>query len=118
MVSIAIVGAAAAVLRFQLVEPEVLAHLCGAAAAPRWCVARALVIGAFATNGLAIAAVAAGGIAIVTRRSGAALVAGCLGVAGLLLYAVEAGAIAFLLGALALVRSRDRQGHARREQQA
>jgi hypothetical protein len=117
-VSIAIAAAAAAFLRFQLVEPEALAHLCDAAAAPWWCTLRAVVIAAFATNALAIAAVAAGGVALATRRSGAALAAACLGVAGLVLYAVEAGAIGFLLGALALARARERQPGARGEQQA
>jgi hypothetical protein len=110
--------AVAAVVRFQIVEPEATAHLCGAAAAPWWCALRATVIAVFASNALAIAAVVAGGIAIVTRRAGAALAAACLGVAGLVLYAVEAGAIGFLLGALALARPRDRPGHARRKQEA
>ena len=117
-VLVASAAAVAAVLRFQVVEPEALAHLCGAAAAPWWCALRAAVIAAFATNALAIAAVAAGGIAIVTRRPAAALAAACLGVAGLVLYAVEAGAIGFLLGVLALVRARHRQDHACGEQQA
>ena len=117
-VSIAIAAAVAALLRFYVVEPEEMAHLCGAAGAPWWCAVRAAVIAAFATHALGVAAVAAGGIAIATRWSGAALAAACLGVAGLVLYAVEAGAIGFLLGALALARARDRQGHARSEQQA
>jgi len=105
-------------LRLQVVEPEALAHLCGAAAAPWWCTLRAAVVAAFASHALAIAAVAAGVLAIVTRRAGAAIAAACLGAAGLVLYAVEAGAIGFLLGALALARARDRPGGARGEQQA
>lgn len=110
--------AIAAGVRFQIVEPEGLAHLCSASAAPWWCTLRAAVIAVFATNALAIAAVAAGGIAIATRRSGAALAAACLGVAGLVLYAVEAGAIACLLGLLTLARARTRQAGARSEEQA
>jgi hypothetical protein len=116
--SIVLALAVAAVVRFQIVEPEAMAHLCGAAAAPLWCMLRTAVIAAFASNALAIAAVAAGGIALATRRSGAALAAACLGAAGLVLYAVEAGAIGILLGVLALARARGRQGHARSEQQA
>jgi hypothetical protein len=117
-VLVAIAAAVAAVLRFQVVEPEALAHLCGAAAAPWWCTLRAAVVAAFASQALAIAAVAAGVLAIVTRRAGAAIAAACLGAAGLVLYAVEAGAIGFLLGALALARAGDRPGGARGEQQA
>jgi hypothetical protein len=117
-VLVAIAAAVAALLRVYVVEPEELAHLCGAAGAPWWCALRAAVIAAFATHALGVAAIAAGGIAIMTRRSGAALAAACLGVAGLVLYAVEAGAFGFLLGVLALARARDRPGHARSEQQA
>jgi hypothetical protein len=118
MVSVALAATVAAVVRSQVVEPEAMAHLCGAAAAPWWCTLRAAVITAFASHALAIAAVAAGVLAIVTRRSGAAIAAACLGAAGLALYAVEAGAVGFLLGALALARARDRTGRARGEQQA
>ena len=117
-VLVAIAAAVASMLRFQVVEPEALAHLCGAAAAPWWCTLRAAVVAAFASQALAIAAVAAGVLAIVTRRAGAAIAAASLGAAGLVLYAVEAGAIGFLLGALALARPRRRQDHARGEQQA
>ena len=117
-VLVAIAAAVAAVLRFQVVEPEALAHLCGAAAAPWWCTLRAAVVAAFASHALAIGSVAAGVLAIVTRRAGAAIAAACLGAAGLVLYAVEAGAIGFLLGALALARARDRPSGARGEQQA
>lgn len=114
----AIAAVVAALLRFQVVEPEALAHLCGAGAAPWWCALRSALIAAFATHALGVAAVAAGGIAVATRRSGAALAAACLGVAGLVLYSVEAGAIALLLGLLALARPRGRQSGARGEQQA
>lgn len=117
-ISIAIAAAVAAVVRFQIVEPEDLAHLCSAAGAPWWCALRAAVIAAFATNALAVAATAAGGISIATRRSGAALGAVCLGVAGLVLYSVEAGAIALLLGLLTLARPRARQAGARGEDEA
>lgn len=117
-VSIAIAAAAAAAVRFLIVEPEEMAHLCSAAAAPWWCTMRAVIVAAFATDALAIAAVASGLLAIVTHRSGAALAAACLGVAGLVLYAVEAGAIGFLLGLLALARSHQRRSDARSEQQA
>lgn len=115
---VAAVVAVAAMVRLLVVEPEPVVHLCGAAAAPWWCTLRAGVIAAFATNALAIAAVAAGVLAAATRRSGVALAAIGLGVAGLVLYSVEPGAVAFLLGLLALTRPRDREPGRRREREA
>lgn len=97
-----------------MVEPEPIVHLCGSAAAPWWCGARALVVAAFATNALAVASVAAGVGATLTRSSGLALAAACLGLAGLVLYSVEPGATAFLLGLLVLAR----RDHARRKRAA
>jgi hypothetical protein len=117
-VSIVLAAVAAALLRFYVVEPEAVAHLCGAPDAPWWCALRSGVIAAFGTNALAVGALAAAAIAIVSRLSGAGLAAACLGVAGLMLYSVEAGAIAFLLGLIALARPRNRQPRARGEQQA
>jgi hypothetical protein len=116
--AILIAALAAALLRFYVVEPEAIAHFCGAPGAPWWCALRAAVVAAFGTSALAIGALVVAGIAIVVRRSGAAIAAACLGVSGLMLYSVEAGAIAFLLGLIALTRPRDRQPGARGEQQA
>ena len=106
--------AAAAAMRFALLEPEPIVHLCGSAGAPWWCTARSAAIAAFATNGLAVVAVAAGILAVLARSSRLALAAACLGMAGLVLYSVESGAVAFLLGVLVLARPR----HARRERTA
>jgi hypothetical protein len=111
-------SALAALLRYLVIEPEGVAHLCSAAAAPWWCALRAAAIAAFATGALAVGAVGAGIVAIVTRRPGAGRAAACLGAAGLVLYAVEAGAIAFLLGLLALARPRERQARGGGEQEA
>ena len=116
--SIAITLAVAAFLRFQIVEPEQVAHLCGAGAAPWWCTLRAAVIGAFASHALAVLAVGAGAVAVLTRRSGVAVAAACLGSAGLVLYSVEPGAVGLLLGLLALARPRHREPSARREREA
>jgi hypothetical protein len=115
--AIAAAGIAAAALRFLVVEPEATAHLCSAPGAPGWCAARAIAIAAFGTGALAAAAVLAGVVATVTRRTGAAVAAVALGVAGLVLYSVEAGAVAFLLGLLALARSRERQAPGGSEQE-
>ena len=101
-------------LRHLLIEPESIAHSCGSPGAPWWCAARALVIAAFATNAIAVAAVVAGVLAILTRRSGLAVVAACLGVAGLVLYSYEAGAAALLAGLVVLAR----EHHARRQRPA
>lgn len=111
-------AALAALLRYLVIEPEGLAHLCSAAAAPWWCAPRAAAITAFSSGALAIAAVGAGVLAIVTRRRGAGGAAACLGAAGLVLYTVEAGAVALLLGLLALARPRERQARGGGEQEA
>ncbi len=111
-------AALAALLRYLVIEPEGLAHLCSAAAAPWWCAPRAAAITAFSSGALAIAAVGAGVLAIVTRRRGAGWAAAGLGAAGLVLYAVEAGAVALLLGLLALARPRKRQARGGGEQEA
>ena len=117
-VAIAAAAALAALLRFLVVEPEALAHLCGAAVVPWWCTLRAAAVAIFSTGALAVAAVAVGVAAIATGRAAVALAAACLGVAGLVLYSVEAGAVAFLLGVLALARAHERKTAGRGEQQA
>lgn len=113
-IPIAITLAAAMALRHGLIEPETIAHSCGSPGAPLWCAPRAVVIAAFATNGIAIGSVVAGVLAIVTRRSSLAVLAACLGVAGLVLYSYEAGAVALLAGLLVLAR----EHHARRQRAA
>jgi hypothetical protein len=99
--------AAAFLVRFELVEPATLAHLCESAAAPWWCAPRAAVIAAFASGALAAVSVGAGVAATVTRSARWALGAACLGAAGLVLFSYQAGAVALLLGLLVLAR---RQG--------
>ncbi|MFO1364181.1 MAG: hypothetical protein U1F45_17285 [Burkholderiales bacterium] len=111
-------AAVAALLRFQFIEPEAYAHLCGAAGAPWWCVPRAALIAAFGSGALAGAAVGAGLLATATRGAGAGIAAAALGAAGLVLYSVEAGAVGLLLGLLALARPRPRQARGGGEQEA
>lgn len=96
---------AAAAARYALLEPAELAHLCGAPGAPWWCAPRALAAGALDAGALGLAALAAGVVAILTRRSAWALAASCLGAAGLVLYAAATGAAGFLLGFLVLARA-------------
>lgn len=99
-------------LRFGVVEPEALAHACGAPAAPWWCALRAAVIAAFASGALALACVVVAVAATLMRSRRVALAAACLGVAGLVLFSYESGAVALLAGLLVLARDE----HARREQ--
>lgn len=100
--------ALAAGLRYGLVEPASLAHLCGATGAPWWCALRALAVAVVATGALGVAAVGAGVVATLTRRSGWAIGAVACGAAGLVLYAVVAGATGLLLGLLVLARTAGR----------
>ena len=97
--------AAAAALRFGVVEPASIVHLCNAPAAPWWCTLRAAVVALYTSGALGIGAVGAGALATFTRSCAWALLAVCLGAAGLVLYAFDAGAVGFLLGALVLARS-------------
>ncbi len=112
VVPIAISFALAYALRFGLIEPAAIAHVCGAAPAPWWCSLRGAVIAAFASGGLALAALASAGLATLLRARAWAFAAVCLGVAGLVLFSSEAGAVALLAGLLVLARDE----HARRQQ--
>ena len=96
---------AAAALRFAIVEPAGIAHLCSAPEAPWWCGVREALVGALGLGVPGVAAIAAGVAANLKRSSGWALAAACLGGAGLVLYSVVAGAVGFLLGALVLART-------------
>lgn len=104
--------ALACALRFGVVEPEALAHVCGAPGAPWWCALRAGVIAAFASGALALACGVAAVAATLVRSRRWALAAACLGVAGLILFSYESGALGLLAGLLVLARDE----HAPREQ--
>jgi hypothetical protein len=99
-------------LRFGIVEPETLAHACGAPAAPWWCALRAAVIAAFASGALALGCVVAAVAATYARSRRWALAAACLGIAGLVLFSHESGVVALLAGVLVLARHE----HTRRQQ--
>lgn len=104
-IAVAAAFALAAAIRYAVIEPEAIAHLCESHDAPWWCVVRAGAVAVFATHAPGIAALAAGVVATFSRRSSWALAAACLGAAGLALYAAGTGAIGFLLGVLVLARS-------------
>lgn len=103
--TIALVGLAAAVLRYGLIEPPSMADLCSATGGPRWCAWRQWAVVAFLGYGYGYAALTAAFIALVLRHPLAAWLAAALGAAALVLYCFEAGAFALLVGALRLARS-------------
>jgi len=103
--SVAIALAIAAGVRYAVIEPAGLAHLCGAPGAPWWCAPRALAAAVLDAGALGFGAIGAGVLASLTRRSGWAFAAACLGAAGLVLYAVVTGAVGLLLGLLVLARA-------------
>jgi hypothetical protein len=103
--AIAAALATAAIVRYALLEPADLAHLCGAPGAPWWCAPRALAAVVLDAGALGYAALAAGVVAIFTRSSVWAVTAACCGAAGLVLYAAATGATGFLIGFLVLMRA-------------
>jgi hypothetical protein len=104
-VSVAIALVVAVGVRYAIIEPVGLAHLCGAPGAPWWCAPRALAAAALDAGALGFGSLAAGVLAIFTRLSGWALAGACLGAAGLVLYAAATGAVGLLLGLLVLART-------------
>jgi hypothetical protein len=113
--------AAGAIVRYAVIEPAAIAHLCGAPGAPWWCAPRSLAAAALDAGALGFGALAAGAVAILTRSSAWALGAACLGAAGLVLYAAVTGAAGGLLGLLVLARAaapRPRPPDARGEREA
>lgn len=118
VVIVAAAGLLAALLRYQMVQPAAIAHLCDAGGGPWWCTLRSLVIATFSTYGIGYAALIAAAIALWRRSAGAALAAAALGIAGLVLYCYEAGAVAFLVGLLVLARAAAGQQRRGGEQEA
>jgi hypothetical protein len=116
--TIAAAGVLAALLRYQLVQPAAIAHVCDAGGGPWWCTARSLVIATFSTYGIGYAALIASAVALGRRSAGAALAAAAFGIAGLVLYCYEAGAVGFLVGLLVLARAAAGQEDRGDEQQA
>jgi hypothetical protein len=93
------VGALAALLRYQLVEPPALGERCAAAG----------MIAGFLGNAFGYAALAAGGLALLRQRAWTAWLAAALGAFALELYCYQSGALALLVGAVLLVRGAPRR---------
>lgn len=100
---IVIAAAAAALLRYGLIEPQEMQHACEGTA-PWWCGARDLVVQGFLSYGYGYAAIVVALLALVWRSVGIATLAACIGVLALQLYCYEGGALALLVGMLRLVR--------------
>lgn len=99
------VGALTAALRFGVIEPSEMAHLCdGSASNPAWCAWRQWVVMGFLGYGYGWAALVAAALAVVWKRPSTAWLAAALGLFALLMYCFEAGAFALLVGCLRLVR--------------
>jgi hypothetical protein len=112
-------GAAAALVRYQLVEPPAFADRCAmAVTASGWCSARTLVVAGFLSNAFGYAALAATALALAHRRRWSAALAAALGAVALELYCYQSGALALLLGAVLLVGSRPQHSETREHVQA
>jgi len=99
------VGAIAALLRYQLVEPPALGERC-AATGPiaGLCTLRGWVVAGFLSNAFGYAALAAAALALLRQRAWTAWLAAALGTFALELYCYQSGALALLVGAVLLVR--------------
>ena len=104
------VGALAALLRYQLVEPPALGERCAAAGTiDGWCTLRGWVVAGFLTNAFGYAALAAAALALLRQRAWTTWLAAALGAFALELYCYQSGALALLIGAVLLVRGMPRR---------
>ena len=103
--TLASVALAAAIVRYGVIEPPAVAHLCTAGGAPGWCAWRQWAVLGFLGYGYGYAALTAAFLALVTRHPLAAWLAAAMGFTAMVLYCVEAGAFALLVGALRLLRA-------------
>jgi hypothetical protein len=99
-----IVGVAAAVVRYRLVEPSAVVQLCMSGHGPWWCGVRQAIVLGFLHNVYGIAALIAAALSLLWNRPWTAWLAAALGVFALEMYCFEAGALAVLIGCLRLLR--------------
>ena len=99
----AVLGLALA-LRYLLVEPHAMGHLCDLGDGPWWCYFRLAVILTFSIGGLGFVSLGAGIVSLFRRSRTAAVAAMLVGTAGLVLYNADSAAIGFLLGMIQLAR--------------
>ena len=96
--------AAAAIVRYGLIEPPHFAWACQSLEAPWWCPLRTGGVAGLRFGALGIAALVCGLFALMRPGPRMAWAALGLGAAGLVLYAPELSAGGALLGALVLLR--------------
>jgi hypothetical protein len=101
---IACAFAAAAAVRYLLVEPEGYGFLCESGG-PWWCRARDAVIVAFHSKAIGWLAAAAAVVAFAIGNRALAVIAAALGACGLILYNYDLSAVAFVLAVLILARA-------------
>lgn len=104
----AVVAALAAVLRFQLIEPQAIGILCSGAGAPWWCLPREAVVLAFHFEVMGALALALGVAAFFVEGplgTRLAWITLPFAAAGLVLYNATWAAPAILLGLLGVVRA-------------
>lgn len=99
-----VAGVLAAWLRYDLVQPPVLAHRCEAGNGPALCVLRQFAVEGFLSYGFGWAALAAALLALCWPRVPAAWLAAALGAFALVMYCPDGGALALLVGSLRLLR--------------
>ena len=101
---VAAVMAAAAIVRYGLIEPPHFAWACQSLDAPWWCPLRTGGVASLRFGALGIAALVCGLVALMRAGRRMAWAALGLGAAGLVLYAPELSAGGALLGAMVLLR--------------
>lgn len=100
-----LMAALAAAIRYGLIEPAAVGHLCESAiTAPAWCQWRQWLVLGFLSYGYGWAALAFAALALAWRSPAAAWLAAAAGLLALQLYCYEAGALALLVGCLRLMR--------------
>lgn len=106
--ALAAILAATAALRFLLIEPHDIGHLCLQADAPWWCAARGAVAAAFRSQAFGALGLACGLWAWLRGEPRWAAAAMLVGGAGLMLYNTNLAAPGVLLGIIVLARGRGR----------
>jgi hypothetical protein len=99
-----LVAAAAAWLRYGLIESSAIGQQCANGQGPWWCDARQWVVLGFLHHVYGIAALILALAALCSKRLWLASLAAALGAFALQLYCVETGALAWLIGSLRLLR--------------
>lgn len=102
--TVVVAYAAAAGVRYGLIERDELGLLCEAADSPWWCDLRLLVIRAFVHDAFGLSSVALAAFAAWRRSAVAATLAVAVGTFGMVLYGFTWSGIGVLGGALVLAR--------------